>query len=115
LRAIPGVNVLSRLAEQIASTISFAAGEPSGRTLCATVRIKRLPRIAPVYLQNITPSLVLCPSPWDKTRDKTHFVPSPKMAESLAFLEVPRKPTDGFELPVPEREDLRDRRRAEQV
>jgi hypothetical protein len=32
LLAIPGVNVLSRLAEQMASTISFAAGEPSGRT-----------------------------------------------------------------------------------
>jgi hypothetical protein len=33
LLAIPGVNVLSRLAEQIASTISFAAGESSGTTL----------------------------------------------------------------------------------
>jgi hypothetical protein len=32
LLATPGVNVLSRLAEQIVSTSSFAAGEPSGRT-----------------------------------------------------------------------------------
>jgi hypothetical protein len=62
LLAIPGVNVLSRLAEQIVSTSSFAAGEPSGRTPLRDGANKPLPRIAPVYLQNITPSLVLCPS-----------------------------------------------------
>jgi hypothetical protein len=84
LLAIPGVNVIS-----------------AWPSCCATVRIKRLPRITPVYLQNITPSLVLCPSPRDTTRDKTSFVPSPIMAESLPFLEVPRKPRDGFELSVP--------------
>jgi hypothetical protein len=81
------VNVLSRLAEQIVSTSSFAAGEPSGRTPLRDGANKPLPRIAPVYLQNITPSLVLCPF-WDKTWDKTPFAPSPKMAELLRFLEA---------------------------
>lgn len=75
LLATPGVNVLSRLAEQIAPQFpSPRVSHPAGRC-CATVRIKRLPRIAPVYLQHITRSLVLCPSLWDKTRDKTPFVP----------------------------------------
>jgi hypothetical protein len=99
LLAIPGVNVLSRLAEQIASTISFAAGEPSGRTLVARrCALNDFPRIAPVYRQNITPFLVLCPSLWDKTRDKTPFVLSPMMAEFLAFFDAPREPRVGFEL-----------------
>jgi hypothetical protein len=51
LLAIPGVNVLSRLAEQITSTISFAAGELSGRTLLRDGANKTTSRIAPVYLQ----------------------------------------------------------------
>jgi hypothetical protein len=38
---------------------------------------------------------------WDKTWDKTPFVPSPKMVESLAFLDAPKEPGDGFELSVP--------------
>jgi hypothetical protein len=63
--------------------------------------MKRLPRIAPVYLQNITPSLVLCPSLWDKTRDKTPFVPSHKTTELLAISDASREPGDGFELSVP--------------
>jgi hypothetical protein len=59
LLAISGVNVVSRLAEQIASTISFAASEPSGRTLLGDGANKTTSSVAPVYLQNITPSLVL--------------------------------------------------------
>jgi hypothetical protein len=38
---------------------------------------------------------------WDKTWDKTSFVPLPKMAEFLAFLDAPKEPGDGFELSVP--------------
>jgi hypothetical protein len=39
--------------------------------------------------------------PWDKTRDKTPFVPAPRMAESLPFFGASREPRDGFELSVP--------------
>jgi hypothetical protein len=38
---------------------------------------------------------------WDKTWDKTPFVPLPKMAEFPAFLDAPKEPGDGFELSVP--------------
>jgi hypothetical protein len=57
LLAIPGMNVLSRLAEQIASTISFAAGELSGRTLLRDGANKTTSSDRAGYLQNITPSL----------------------------------------------------------
>jgi hypothetical protein len=99
--AIPGVNVLSCLAEQIASTISFAAGEPSGRTLLRDGANKTTSSDRAGLPAKHHPSLVLCPFLWDKTRDKTPFVPSPRMAESLSFLEAPREPRVGFELPVP--------------
>jgi hypothetical protein len=75
LLAIPGVNVLSRLAEQIASTISFAGSEPSGGTLLRDGANKTTSSDRAGLPANITPSLVLCPSIWDKTRDKTSFFP----------------------------------------
>jgi hypothetical protein len=77
LLAIPGVNVPSRLAEQIASTISFAS-EPSGRTLLRdgaheTTSSDRagLPAKHHLPLSSVLPF-------WDKTWDKTPFVPLAK-------------------------------------
>src|SRR5438270_9895222 len=60
--------------------------------------MKRLLRIAPVYLQNIT---FLCPLSFPsgtKPGTKPLFVPSSEMAESLAFSDAPREPRVGFEL-----------------
>jgi hypothetical protein len=101
LLAILGVNVLSRLTEQIASTIpSPRVSHPAGRC-CATVRIKRLPRIAPVTCKTSHHPLSSVLPFWDKTWDKTPFVPSPKMAVSLTFSDTPREPRVGFEPSVP--------------
>jgi hypothetical protein len=64
------VNVLSRLAELLRdgaheTTSSDRAGLPEKHHTIAFLR----------------------PSLWDKTRDKTPFVPPPRMAEILEFLE----------------------------
>jgi hypothetical protein len=95
------VNVLSRLAEQIASTISFAADEPSGRTLLRDGANKTTSSDRAGLPAKHHTTLVLCPFLWDKTWDKTPFVPSPEMAESVLFLEASRVPRVGFELTVP--------------
>jgi hypothetical protein len=55
----------------------------------------------PFYPQNSAPAGFFVPSFGDKTGDKTPFFPSPRMAESIAVLDAPREPKDGFELPVP--------------
>jgi hypothetical protein len=77
LLAIPGVNVPSRLAEQIASTISFAS-EPSGRTLLRDGANKTTSsdRAGLPAKHHTIPCPVL--PVWDKTWDKTPFVPLAK-------------------------------------
>jgi hypothetical protein len=62
LLAIPGVNVLSRLAEQIASKISFAASEPSGRTLLRDGANKTTSSDRAGLSAKRRTILVLCPS-----------------------------------------------------